>query len=471
MKISLCMIVKNEEKTIGKVLESVKEYVDEIIVVDTGSIDGTKDILGQYLDQIYEFDWCNDFAAARNYAIEQASNEWILTLDADEVVENCDMEEIRHIIKNEPKIVGRLKCINILNDKTGERKYIERVSRLFNKRYNRYEGIIHEQIVAKDRSKYTTKHIPLTVTHTGYTQEVLDRTNKTQRNIGLLKKALEESPFDNYLNYQLGKSYFLAKKYHESTQYFENSFVGSLNYKLEYVEDLVESYGYALINTQQFEKSMTIKQYESYYKRSADFKFLIGLIMMNNGFFEESISYFKSCLKLDEGNLEGVTSYLANYNIGVVLEGLGKMDEALNHYFKCGSYALAVNRISTLLNWSAQKIEEKNIDGLKELLTAGYLKTVQSLILEKQDGEMSIELSLLLGVVYLINESYKEAEEQFMDVLSKDEKNTDCHYNLGYLYEISGRNEKASHAYKNALRYTDDEIMRKELEVKINMLM
>lgn len=84
--ISLCMIVKNEEKLLGRCLDSIKGLMDEIIIVDTGSTDRTKEIAGQYTDKIYDFQWINDFSAARNFAFSKASCDYIYSADADEVV-------------------------------------------------------------------------------------------------------------------------------------------------------------------------------------------------------------------------------------------------------------------------------------------------------------------------------------------------------------------------------------------------
>ena len=85
------MIVKNEKHNLPRCLDSAKPYVDEIIVVDTGSVDGTPEIAAEYGAKVSYFEWCDDFAAARNYAISQISGDWILMLDADEeLVVNSD---------------------------------------------------------------------------------------------------------------------------------------------------------------------------------------------------------------------------------------------------------------------------------------------------------------------------------------------------------------------------------------------
>ena len=98
--ISLSMIVKNEENTIGRCLESVKDLVDEIIIVDTGSTDKTKEVVRQYTDLIFDFQWIDDFAAARNYSFEQASMDYILWLDADDVLLEEDQKKFLNLIND-----------------------------------------------------------------------------------------------------------------------------------------------------------------------------------------------------------------------------------------------------------------------------------------------------------------------------------------------------------------------------------
>ncbi|MBQ7955214.1 MAG: glycosyltransferase family 2 protein [Lachnospiraceae bacterium] len=98
--ISLCMIVKNEEKVLARCLDSICDLMDEIIIVDTGSTDRTKEIAAKYTDKIYDFVWINDFAAARNFAFSKATKEYIYSADADEVVNLENHERFRILKEN-----------------------------------------------------------------------------------------------------------------------------------------------------------------------------------------------------------------------------------------------------------------------------------------------------------------------------------------------------------------------------------
>ena len=85
--ISVCMIVKNEEKILSRCLDCLRDIADEIIIVDTGSTDNTKEIAKKYTDKIYDFEWIKDFSAARNYSLSFATKDYIYCADADEVIE------------------------------------------------------------------------------------------------------------------------------------------------------------------------------------------------------------------------------------------------------------------------------------------------------------------------------------------------------------------------------------------------
>lgn len=343
--VSLCMIVKNEEQGLAQCLDSARVLVDEIIVVDTGSTDKTKEIAFKYTNKVYDFTWENDFSKARNFSISKANNDWILVLDADEIVTSFNIDTVLKFIKSNDKIVGRIKRINVFEDSTGEKRYIERINRFFNKKYYNYTGIIHEQVTSLNNTSYTTVHLDVDIEHIGYTKEVLNKTNKISRNISMLKQAIHDNLNDPYLHYQLGKSYYMGKEYTLACESFEEALRYDINFNYEYAEDLVETYGYSLINSNRFNDAIKIEDFYIYYKQYPDFNFLMGLIYMNNGKFNDAVNSFYKCIGNAEGKIEGVNSYLAYYNIGVIFECLGYTEEAFKHYNMCGDYKPALSRL------------------------------------------------------------------------------------------------------------------------------
>ncbi|GAA4712685.1 glycosyltransferase [Brevibacillus fulvus] len=146
--ISLCLIAKNEEKTIGNCLESVKGIVDEIIVVDTGSTDRTTEIVRQYTDKIYHFEWIDDFAAARNYAFRLATQEYILWLDADDVLLEEDQQKLLQLKETlDPSVDSVTMHYHYAFDEFGRVSYSFRRNRLVKRaRQFRWHGAVHEYL-------------------------------------------------------------------------------------------------------------------------------------------------------------------------------------------------------------------------------------------------------------------------------------------------------------------------------------
>src|SRR5690625_3830804 len=100
MTVSLCMIVKDEEQTIARCLQSVAHFVDEIVIVDTGSSDGTKAICRRFTDRLLDFPWIDDFSAARNFSFSKATKDFILWLDADDVISEADQKKFIDLKKS-----------------------------------------------------------------------------------------------------------------------------------------------------------------------------------------------------------------------------------------------------------------------------------------------------------------------------------------------------------------------------------
>lgn len=350
--LSLCMIVKNEEVNLRNCLLKIKDFVDEIVIVDTGSVDNTKIIAREFTDKVYDFLWCDDFAKAKNFSIEKASNDWVLVLDADEIVDYFIKENVQNFIMNplNENRVGRIKRINIIDDSNDMKKYTEWLNRIFNKNNFMYKGIIHEQIVSKNEKNYETECLDIAIEHIGYTKESLNRTNKIERNIKILKKAIESNSDDPYLYYQIGKSYYMLKDYRNSSLNFENALSYDLNYSLEYVSDLVETYGYCLINMERYSDALILEQLEDLYENNPDFIFVMGLVYMNNALFEKAVNSFFKCTNFTSSKVEGITGYLSFYNIGVIYDVLGHMEEAIKYYRRCENYAPAIKRLRAQLN-------------------------------------------------------------------------------------------------------------------------
>lgn len=338
--ISVCIITKNEAKYLSHCLEHLLPTGFEIVVVDTGSDDDSVEIARKYTSSVYNFKWCDDFSAARNYAINKAQNDIILMIDTDEYLEECDCERIIQLAGKNPDKIGRIRILNEYLSDGNVMINNDMVSRLFNRLYFRYKGRIHEQLVriTDDNMPYKTYNVPLKVRHYGYAGNEEARKKKADRNISLLKDELEKKPSDAYVLYQIGKSYFYIQDYENAVAYFEKATRIDIDIRLEYVADLIVTYGYALMNCNRHEEAVLLHSLYDEFSENADYLFMLALAFMKNGQFDISVDLFLLASKCKKYSVEGVNSYLAFYNIGVIYECTGNKELAASYYVKCGNY-------------------------------------------------------------------------------------------------------------------------------------
>ena len=192
-KLSACYIVKNEEKNLSKSIESLKNQVDEIIVVDTGSTDKTIDIAKSYGAEVIETAWEDDFSTPRNLAIEKATGDWIIMIDADEffIKPNKVRAAIEKLADNEVIFMMRIDIDEDDNNKELNRDYYLRAFR--NVDYLRYRGLIHENIenINGGNYKYKMAGDDLTLYHTGYSSTKAE--SKLRRNLAIIQKEISET--------------------------------------------------------------------------------------------------------------------------------------------------------------------------------------------------------------------------------------------------------------------------------------
>ncbi len=216
-KLSLCMIVKNEADRLPRCLASIKQLADEIVIVDTGSSDKTVKIAKRFTDKVYHFPWCDDFAEARNYSLSKAGGQWILVLDADEVLLPSAIPLIRRIVNQDNNIIA----VNLLRQEMGTNQApYSLVCRLFRNRSDlRFRGIYHEQI-DQDliRIKQSETHWQIanleqpTILHCGYTTAAINQADKYHFAERLMQKHLQLNPNDIYIKNKLGALYLSQGK-------------------------------------------------------------------------------------------------------------------------------------------------------------------------------------------------------------------------------------------------------------------
>ena len=353
--LSVCIITKNESHHLERCLNSLAKYPLEVVIADTGSTDDTFDMIKRILSSypkcniiVEHFKWINDFAAAKNYAISIAHNDLVMVIDSDEWITSENLKQVINTMND--SLVGQIKRINIY-ERDGELfENHEWIGRIFNKKFYHYEGRIHEQLVNINNIDAEIKRVKteVTICHDGYAGTKEDVTNKALRNISLINACILDEGENPYMLYQLGKSYYMIGDYEKSAQCFDKALSYDLNPKLEYVIDMVETYGYSLINSNQSKKALMLENVYDEFGDSADFKFMMGLIYMNNERFDDAVNEFLSATQYKESRMKGTNSFLAYYNAGVIMDCLGYKEEALILYKKCDGYKKAMDRIKEI---------------------------------------------------------------------------------------------------------------------------
>ena len=237
--ISLCMIVKNEETFLASCLESLKDFVDEINIVDTGSTDGTLEIARRYTDRIEHREWRNDFAWARNESLAMATKRWVITLDADEEL-TPESGPMLVALGSVPAYLEPvyLRIANLVNDQSGAGTMSHLLPRIFpNTTQIRYQGVIHENIaLVGSREPLVGVLSPIGIIHKGYTAAIIAGRNKAERNLPLLARAIEENAEDSFSWFNYGVSSIAAEEIDRGIEAFEKMFA------IDNVSGTVKSY-------------------------------------------------------------------------------------------------------------------------------------------------------------------------------------------------------------------------------------
>jgi glycosyltransferase involved in cell wall biosynthesis len=338
VKISLCMITKDEERFLPHCLDSIKGIVDEIIVVDTGSSDRTCDIALAFGAKIYHHPWQNDFSLARNFGLDRAKGDWILILDADEVLEGGGF--IRQLVeKAEEDVQGFL--FQILNYSDEAKSQVEKsvnIRLLRNKPENRFSGAIHEQLPLKEKCVAMTD---LVIHHDGYILSVTATRNKSKRNLEILQQEVIKEPENPFVHFNLGTEYIGVKEYEQAVTHFFQA-LKLLQEETGYASRMYKLMTLCFLQMDPRDDFKTIidegiKKYSDY----PDLYYMRGLYCAKIGELPQAIVDLIRCLIMDQRPFpdhkvyvteDGVTNYKAFYELGRIFERMEKREEALTAY-------------------------------------------------------------------------------------------------------------------------------------------
>lgn len=331
--ISLCMIVKDEADCIDRCLQSVKEVVDEIIVVDTGSIDETVTICKRHNAIVIHHTWEDDFAKARNIGIQKAKGDWILWLDADEEWHG-NVENIKAILQTTTASVLSLPVVNFHGESEPvdyDQAFILYQYRLFHHNEDiTFTDRIHERLLLRDHHTIEcVKDSSITVHHYGYLKEYVYNKQKSERNITLIVQEMEKGNNSPWLRYHLASEYASLKQYYQAFECINAAIIRFIEAEKKPPSILYRlKYG-ILVETDNIEGAWpAIDKALILYPDYVDLHYYKGYLLNRLGQYEESLKVFERCLELGENHeshlvFKGTGSFRAWEQIGLCLQALG----------------------------------------------------------------------------------------------------------------------------------------------------
>ncbi len=332
-EISLTMIVKDEEKTLERCLEGVRKVVDEIIIVDTGSTDKTKEIAARYTNNIFDFEWINDFSAARNFSRAKATKEFFFWLDGDDVIRPEELEKFSFIKATLDS--GRYDVVemfyNTVFDKEGN--VITRVTR--NRIFRgslpfKWEGRVHEVVnifVAPER----VLHSDITIDHRR------EKPVDPGRNLEIYNAMFRDhAKFSSRDLFAYGRELYLNSRYDEAASYFLKLLDRSDAACEHKIESLI------LLSDCYLSRGEIGKQKEALFKTlefdipRAEFCCRIGKVFFDASDFEKALYWYDMAIKVRRPSCASIPeeqcwTYLPQYYLAKCYDALKDYKSALRH--------------------------------------------------------------------------------------------------------------------------------------------
>ncbi len=397
--ISLCMIVKNEEDVIARCLVSVQGIADEIIIVDTGSTDRTKDIVRTFTDKLYDFAWINDFAAARNYAFSLASMEYILWLDADDVIFEKDRNQFLELKRTLDRNVDSISMhYQVSLDAQGTVTGSLRRNRLV-KRSKQFQwvGSVHEYLAVHGYivdSEISITHSPLK--------------HDTHRNLTIYEQRLVAG--EDFTPRDL---YYYANELHDHNQYEKaiEYYIKFLDTKQGWVEDSIAACGKLAdccleLGYQEQQLRYIFKSFE-YGLPRPEFCCRLGYHFMQQNRIDEAIFWYKLATQIEKpkdgwGYIDHTCwTWLPHIQLCVCYDRLGQHELAFRHNELAAAYIpndpkIIYNRqyFDKVFKSRHNQVNVKDAEGQNTSLTKLHLGCGKTLL----KGWVNLDCTALPGV-------------------------------------------------------------------------
>jgi glycosyltransferase involved in cell wall biosynthesis len=340
--IGLCLIVKDEEKNIARCIKSVNSFVDEIIVVDTGSTDDTVKIAEELNAAVYYYPWDNSFSNARNFAMGKAKSQWLLLLDADEELDQGSCGKLAEFINTTALDGAHFRVRNYTGSYSRDNYNLHNALRLLrNNGMYTFKGNIHEQICREGADLLYDRFTVLDVVlhHYGYLDDAVHEKQKRKRNIPILEKELEAEPGNAFTLFNMGNEYLSVNDFETALDYYKKAKANIKDVNMAFVPHLYFRMVNCYEGLRQYQAALNlIEEGIGIYSGCTDYEFIRANIHLKCKRYTMAIASLDQCLKMGNPPLSlefinGCGAFRAAYLLGEIYSQLEDYAKAL-HYYK-----------------------------------------------------------------------------------------------------------------------------------------
>jgi GT2 family glycosyltransferase/tetratricopeptide (TPR) repeat protein/SAM-dependent methyltransferase len=488
LHLSLCMIVRDNARTIGPALESIRPWVDEMVVVDTGSQDGTPRIADRLGARLFRFPWCDDFSAARNESLRQARGRWVFWMDSDDTIDEANGRVLRELARRPaaPSLLGyvmKVRCPDGGGHGADDYTEVDHLKLFRNLPHLRFEGRIHEQIIpAINRAGGTWEWTDLFVVHSGSDHSPEGQAKKLERDLRILHQELQVAPEHPFVLFNLGMTYRDGRRFAEAERYLRQS----LRYAGPQESHLRKAYSLLVDCCRQ--QGRADDAWEACaeglrrFPEDAELCYLQAGLLQERGRYAEAVRVYRGLFHPANGRHfssrnRGITGFLARQNLAVAYTGMGDLGSAEEQWRlvvqEKPRYRAGWRGLADILLAQGKEAEARELAG--RLAGDSCLRSVEA----ELDSRLAMARGDFAAACRLLEDAARacpndpepqealcrllfehgqpaEAERALVEKLRRDPEDAAAYHNLGTVRFSQGRPVDAADCYLESLRRRPD---------------
>ncbi len=491
-RLSLCMIVRNSARTLPACLASIRPWVDEMVVVNTGSVDNTPQIVEEFGGRLFHFPWCDDFSAARNESLGHARGDWLFWMDSDDTIPTECGRKLAALVDNPvpAQVLAFIVQVHCpggqdVGDPMLDATAVDHVKLFRNRPDLRFDGRIHKQLfTAIRRAGGEVAWTDLYVVHSGSDQSPAAQQRKLARDLHLLELELAERPEHPFTLFNLGMTHVHASRFGEGAEFLRRGIARS-----EPGESHLRK-AYALLLYAEMRLGLrdqalqTCRKGRSLFPHDAELRFREGVLLHELGRMDEARTAYLDVLRNSEGRHltsadRALTGFKAHQNLAVIASDVGNLVEAEREWrevvhaapryrpgwrglgeilVRQGRYAEAEALADTMLADGATRIEGFLLKSRVALATGRVPDARYALELAAAENSTDPELLGRQSQFLFEHGDSAEAEQALKNMIACDSTDASAHHNLGTVYLRTKRFDEAARSLRQSLRYRSNNV-------------